>query len=389
MTLPWSKKNATEPRGIAIAVLRLLGRIPDFEKRHRWLSVLLRWIVAAFVAGGCIFFTHGTVIWFLHKVVAALPSFWATTLQQSRLVSAVEGSLGGPIEWFLWVVATSIVGLFFSKDLFKLLGFIPDALAIKTMGLVRVTVDERVAYDQLKQLADAFWQQYLKEDDAVIRVLCISGKRLFGWGKITIGGEELDPPLKALVTNKRLEVLMPVSSKSNITIAERFKSYSPEFKKNNEYEDVSALANEVNAMKKHLRQRLIPYQSHNSLCMWRVVLSPDFCFVQNYFPNKLDNHSDHAPAMIFKRIKSPQFECFSYYYTFERMYELLKLQACADFGDDDNATGGNGSVQPAPDEPQEVNALPIPKKRKRKSKVSQNPNSPDLRSNTPPPSQLY
>ena len=81
----------------------------------------------------------------------------------------------------------------------------------------------------------------------------------------------------------------------------------------------------ASGIKSFLTARGNCFTEHNILCMWRVVILQNFCFVQNYFPNSDGNFSDTAPTLVYKNTGSN-----SYYSMYLEMFNLIKLHPATD-----------------------------------------------------------
>jgi hypothetical protein len=227
----------------------------------------------------------------------AEPSWWPNRFDNYSFTFARIFSFGISLisGFFVFIFCRAIVPLLF---------FAPHAMAMRSMGLLEASVNKNGMHSALRK--------YLKwhDDDKKIKVICISGRNLFGSQGLLFEAAE----------KGRLEVLFPQSDENNPTIKARYSTYNPEFRKDI-YPTLADLVREINISKDSLKQnaRNTIYE-HAELCMWRVVILSDHCIVQNYFPNWSGCHSDLAPIFVFE--KEP--DCpHSYYDTFLSMFTLL------------------------------------------------------------------
>jgi hypothetical protein len=180
----------------------------------------------------------------------------------------------------------------------------PHAVAMYSMGLLEASIKENGMETALKKFLK--WQ---KEDEPV-KVICISGRKLFGYGA----------PLEAIARAGRIEALLPISNKDNTTIRFRYETYKPNFRKSI-YPTPDDLVREIEISKGILLENIEnKIYEHDELCMWRVVLLSNHCLVQNYFPNFSGEHSTISPVFVFfKETVCPH----SYYETFAEMFKIL------------------------------------------------------------------
>lgn len=228
-------------------------------------------------------------------------------------------------EFFKWdTVATGFlasVTSFFVLVAFHvflpLLVYIPHAVSMRLMGIKQATVEAgNVGKILLNLKAEHLAECAGGKTVPPIRVICISGKNLFQ------NQENGGAPLFDVAKTGALRVLMPKTNAGNPTLVARYDSYSPEFKQSN-YQELGSLVDEVRKSKTFLRTYRNEVIEHNALCMWRVVLFSGCCVVQNYFPNHSGMQSDNSPVFVFEKSEKDDGTNFSYYETFDRIFELL------------------------------------------------------------------
>jgi len=178
---------------------------------------------------------------------------------------------------------------------------------MEAMGLDWASIDGDM-HEQLR------WYLQFHPPQERIQVICISGKSLF---RETLIGT--DPPLTTWARLGKLDVVAPVASNNNVTVFERFETYSQEFRDKHYPNGISDLVNEVEAGKAFVEQYVNnTVVQHDTLCMWRVILLKRHCLVQSYFPNSDGDESDRAPLFVY--IKG---SVDSYYETYRKMFEYL------------------------------------------------------------------
>ena len=212
------------------------------------------------------------------------------------------------------IVAKFAVGLFvtelFLRGVVPVLRYSCQASSMRELGLHLIITDPR----QFCPVLSRFVNDHPRGER--IRVICISGEYLFVEPK-TRAGE--DTPLHEHGRRGDLDVIMPISSCENPTVRGRFDTYSEAFRRENDYDDVDSLVEEIKRGKvdllKNTRNTLV---QHNILCMWRVVLLKEFAVVQTYFPNPYGKESNQAPIFVFKKNQD-----YGYYATFDQMFGLI------------------------------------------------------------------
>ena len=289
--------------------------MPPAANRPAWHQRFFLWIFSAF----------GRVD--RYRVEHALP--WQVV---SSLISFIVGQLVGKrfgldhIQWAVLfgfnVVAflrSLLIGLILKflvfEGLLPLLAYLPKTIANRTLGFAAVAVEEDASITITARHAEEH------KGDEKVRVVCISGRHLFGPEETPAG---VFPPLKELASKGKLEVLMPTSDVSNPTIAERFHTYGSAGESIGVATIKDFLA-EIDKGKAFLAKNsgnlLV---EHDILCMWRMVLFPKICIVQNYFPNTKREASYKAPTLVFEKMEG---EPNCYYEVFSNMFEMIKRSA--------------------------------------------------------------
>lgn len=196
----------------------------------------------------------------------------------------------------------------FVNSVIALVPFAHRSMAMKALGIIMASVTR----GEFSGLLESYVSDQPRTES--IRVICISGAGLFG---NETSGRDL--PLRDWAQTGRLEVIMPVSSPDNPTVKQRWAQYSASTKRDS-YPTVGTLVDEINEGKKFLRAHGNRVIEHHILCMWRVVLLHNYCFVQNYFPNLDGSLSNHAPTFVYVDEGN-----FSYYQTFSEMFRLVSI----------------------------------------------------------------
>ena len=225
------------------------------------------------------------------------PVYWPDILESHSITYAATRS-------FFVSTVSAFLAFIICRAILPLLFYAPHAMSMRSMGLLEASVRK----DGMRSSVE----KYLKwhEADRPIKVICISGRNLFG----------SQGPLFEAAEKGQLEVLFPQSDENNPTVKARYSTYKADFRTDT-YPTLTDLVREINiskaALKQNARNKIF---EHAELCMWRVVLLSNHCLVQNYFPNHTGCHSDSAPVFVF--YKEP--ECpHSYYDTFYQMFELI------------------------------------------------------------------
>jgi hypothetical protein len=279
-----------------LALFRLFGLVDRSRKGHPF-----GWHVIT----GTISFAAFSVPSYLNGLdKIGGPEWWPAigVLTPGRVTVALIGLAGGTFLKFL-----------FFDGLVSLLAYLPGTIANRELGFHAVALDEtasiRFTAEQAKK----------HSRDRKVRVLCISGRFLFGTEQTPTG---LFPPLKDMASSGLLDVVMPVSDPRNLTIAERFSTYTSETGPAIGISSIDDFVAEIDRGKKLLSKNSGNLLSeHNMLCMWRVVLFDTVCVVQNYFPNKHGTASYKAPTFVFEKVASSP-NC--YYEIFSNMFDIIK-----------------------------------------------------------------
>jgi hypothetical protein len=207
-----------------------------------------------------------------------------------------------------------------NRALLPMLIYVPQSVAMRELGLYRVTTDRREAVRLILRCAE-------QHRSGPIKVICISGRHLFREETMPFD-PSLPVPLRRLAELGQLEVIMPESNPENPTVLSRYKTYTREYCRTYAIPTVERFVEyEIKAGKHFLRQannNNVLFE-HSMLCMWRVIIFSEHCFVQSYFPNLKGGHSFEAPMFVYvKRADKPD---NSYYELFSHLYFLLKENA--------------------------------------------------------------
>ena len=209
-----------------------------------------------------------------------------------------------------------LVGLFLSvffRGFLPFLYYAPHAVAMRTMGLVSASTAPGAGQKELRKYVS------LQPQDARVRVICISGRYLFRESRIA--GK--DPPLLSAAERGLVDVVMPRADLNNQTIRERFNTYLPGHRKSLYPHGIDGLVREIEEGQTYLKEVNASNSvvEHDMLCMWRVIVLPTHCIIQNYFPNTTGDESDNAPVFVFQNLGA---HSYSYYRSFELMFEMLE-----------------------------------------------------------------
>lgn len=253
-------------------------------------------------------------VWFLVTVVPWFkiePKWWPPNGYWT-----FPNTLKSLVSLFAGLILTQPI----ARGLVPLLIYVPHAIAMRNLGLVAVTTNKsEAARLQLHAASN-------HDPKEKVKVICISGRYLFREAALPgDGGPQL--PLHDLARKGLLEVIMPTSDPENPTIAERYATYTQDFRDENGIPKIEDfIKHEIRSGKDFLLRHNNRLYEHTSLCMWRVVIYSDFCFIQNYFPNSHKSESFRAPVFVYaKRIDGigPN----SYFETFSSMFDLVKKRS--------------------------------------------------------------
>ena len=242
--------------------------------------------------------------WF--KVILSIP-IWLLLTYLAKALGIDQ--FKDPSWWFLpyWVSFAAVTKLILSiilsailvevlgRGIFPILFYAPQALAMRSVGLLYVTEDP----DESLRIIQKGVKQH--DPNQKIRVICISGRHLFREESMHLPSGPRKSPLHVAALGGNLEVIMPKSDQNNQTIKSRYITYSPEYKRENNIPTVHDFIGEIDLGKAFLRTNGNIVQEHDILCMWRVIIFSNICMVQNYFPNPQGEHSFLAPIMVFRK----------------------------------------------------------------------------------------
>jgi hypothetical protein len=217
-----------------------------------------------------------------------------------------------------------VSGLIFTqpiaRGLLPLLTILPQAIAMKNLGLLFVTTN----YNECAKLFLKASSEHASGEK--VKVICISGRYLFRELRLP-GDSGIELPLHDLAMKGQLEVIMPVSDSNNPTINSRYETYSRDFIIANGVPTIERFIDfEIEAGKDFLLEGRNEVYEHNILCMWRVIIFSEHCLVQNYFPNVKKAESFRAPMFMYsKRVDGS--EPHSYYEMYLAMFDLVKANS--------------------------------------------------------------
>ena len=224
-------------------------------------------------------------------------------------------SVGNGWKYFL-MGALSLVATYSLNILFPFLYYCCNAIAMTELGLVEVSTSKNASFK--------FQRKYRKLhlSDNKIKVICISGKYIFG---LETDDDNLPLPLHKDAKDGKLDVIMPSSTPANKTITLRWETYSTAYRHKNNINTIQAFLDEISINKGFLERHQNTTFEHNILCMWRVIIFDRHCIMQNYFPNDTHDDSYKAPVFVFERPPENTENSKNYYYnTFNDMFNLIK-----------------------------------------------------------------
>lgn len=226
------------------------------------------------------------------------------------------------VYWTLSAAATTFLAERLVGHLvFPALTYLPWAVATRTLGFEAVTRNSDVTLDWTAMIV-----RRACEAKQRVRVICIGGKHLWSVVPPDVRSIE-DAPLRLAKHTGLIDAVMPMSAADNPTVAFRYATYTDEFKSLANFREGPDLVHEMDDGKRSLLKypdnRLY---EHKILCMWRIVLTDEYCLTQNYFPNKGGGPSYRAPAFLFRK-REPSGNVDTYYDVFEQMFELIKKSA--------------------------------------------------------------
>jgi hypothetical protein len=124
-------------------------------------------------------------------------------------------------------------------------------------------------------------------------------------------------------------VIAPYPDPEHPTVRARFATYTSDFKDEQGLHSESDLVREMNEARANLlsKSRGNTITEHGILCMWRIVLTDEFCIVQSYFPNHGGSDSFKAPAFFYRNVNAGKAQgssrIDSLYDTYAHMVDLV------------------------------------------------------------------
>jgi hypothetical protein len=242
--------------------------------------------------------------------IVSLPAYllWARVIRAGLLPANVDHVLY-QIFHFLFSLATAFVAAVVLKATLPWILYLPYAAEMRALGLLRISTEEGAVLRLVEH------HLRLHNKDEIIRVICISGRRLIREPRPPA---EIAPLFDAAVKGG-LDVVIPLADAHNPTIGSRYDTYSVQYR-DGVYPTLNTLVEEVAASRDFLMRHNNVVTQHDALCTWRMVVFSHACIVQNYFPNRMGRDSDTAPVFVFEKNDSAN----SYYETFTTMFNLIK-----------------------------------------------------------------
>ena len=219
-------------------------------------------------------------------------------------------------------LCSTLTALFFSAFIFPLLAYLPFTIANKDLGIVAASMDARVVVSWMEEAA----RRTIASSGERIKVVCLTGKHL--WQTPPSGSEVA--PLAIAASAGKLDVIAPRLDPAHPTVRARFATYTSDFKDEQGIHSEADLVREMNESRANLlsKSSANTITEHGILCMWRIVLTKEFCIVQSYFPNHGGSDSFKAPAFFYRNVNagngqgSPRID--SLYDTYAHMVELVR-----------------------------------------------------------------
>ena len=216
---------------------------------------------------------------------------------------------------------SAVSSLLFSALIFPVFGYLPFTLANKHLGIVATSMDARLVVSWMKEAA----RRTIAGNTDRIKVVCLTGKHL--WQAPPFDG--VAAPLVGAASAGKLDVIMPRADPKQPTVQARFATYTSAFKSEQGINSEDDLVQEMVKSRADLLRRspANTITEHGILCMWRIVLTEEFCIVQSYFPNHGGADSFKAPAFFYKNVnvgRAPgavPVDCL--YDTYAHMVELV------------------------------------------------------------------
>jgi hypothetical protein len=241
------------------------------------------------------------------------PSWWPTAFPAVLSLSNIIAGTVGLGSGFI----VSIVGVRF---ILPMLIYAPQALAMRTLGLYRVTTDPVETLKLITKCAERH------DQDKRVQILCISGKHLFREPKLILGNGSFDTPLHDLARMGMIEAIFPESCSSNCTIHERYLTYSDGYKSEQDIPEIQKFLQEIDDGKRFLLKNSdnLVFE-HNMLCAWRIIIFSKHCVIQTYFPNAKKGHSYEAPTFVYSKVADD--EVNSYYAVYKHLFDMIKSRS--------------------------------------------------------------
>ncbi|MEP6652072.1 MAG: hypothetical protein ABJA82_01870 [Myxococcales bacterium] len=247
-----------------------------------------------------------------------------------------------------WLIVVSAIAYILERIVggiaFPALSYLPWAVGTKALGFEAVTRNPDVALAWTTMLVNAACENRKR-----VRVICVGGKHL--WSVAPVGVHSVSSaPLQAAREKGLVDAVMPTSDPNNPTVHQRFKTYSDAYKTQANFRTCSDLVSEMDDNKRTLlRSPGNTLVEHNILCMWRVVLTDEYCIVQNYFPNTEGSDSYKAPMFLFRK-REPHKKTVkidTYYDVFENMFRMISAASTSHHGPKDPTPSLNSPVTDA------------------------------------------
>lgn len=216
---------------------------------------------------------------------------------------------------------SAVAMVIFTAFVFPLLAYLPFTIAHKDLGIVATSMDSRLVIAWMGEAA----RRAISSTTDRIKVVCLTGKHL--WQTPPFDG--VAAPLAIAASAGKLDVIMPCPDPKHPTVQARFATYTDSFKNEQNINSEDDLVKEMAKSKADLlrRSNANTITEHCILCMWRIVLTEEFCIVQSYFPNHGGVDSFKAPAFFYKNVNvgkaqgAPRIDCL--YDTYAHLVELI------------------------------------------------------------------
>ena len=215
------------------------------------------------------------------------------------------------------IALSTLFVIVFVRGLFPLLTYVPEAAAMKSLGLVRVATGEHGWSSLTKTSSRA-------EDIDTINVVCITGKYLFREERMPTGEHT---PLHEIAKDEKINViaLMPKSDTTHPLVRARWDSYPEVWRESHGIATIEEYVHQIDKGKEWLLARPgNKVYEFESFCGWRLVKYADEVIVQPYFPNFQKGWSFASPAVVYERTSDAT---VSFYHVYDDIIRNLQDEA--------------------------------------------------------------